>query len=158
MASHESDNVERMFDIRRSELDDDGNRVLRVEMPALRSRAADVKRLIGRDGPFSLRYEARSGEHAHAGQIDPERPRFKLRFRRGVDPDGAWLVSVDAVGPQLSWHRNLWSQWVFVQSALRRTQSEIESAEGRNSQASCGKGVPLSTWRFNAAKVGFRRP
>jgi len=131
MGTDGSSKVERFFDIKKSELDDAGNRVLWVEMPALRSRAADVRRLIGRDGPFALRYEARFGEHVHAGQIDPDEPRFTLRFRRGVDPDGAWLVSVDAVGPQLAWHENLWRQWVFVQSALRRTQREVDALAQR---------------------------
>ncbi len=131
MAPEAAENPRRMFDIRKSELDDAGNRVLSIEMPALRTHAADVERVIGAEGPYFLRYEARQGEHVRSGRFSPDRPRFRLRFRRGVDPDGAWLVRVDAVGDNEEWQRPLWRQWVFVQSALRRTQAEIDALAQR---------------------------
>jgi hypothetical protein len=131
MAPEGSDNLKRMFDIRRSELDDSGDRLLSIDMPALRTHAAEVQRVIGHSGPFSLRYEARSGEHVHSGPIDVEEARFFLRFRRGVDPDGVWQVRVEAVGPDESWVKPLWSQWLFVQSALRRSAEVIDELAQR---------------------------
>ncbi len=114
-----------MFDIRKSELDARGDRVIHVALPALRTHADDVRRVLGGADPLDLRWEARLGDHEKHGALDADRARFSMRFRRGVDPDGAWHVRI------LSGERELWSQLVFVQGRLRRSQAEIAAIAER---------------------------
>jgi hypothetical protein len=113
-----------MFDIRASELDAEGARVIQVEMPMLRDHAEDVARALSLSGPLSFEWEARLGDRQKRGSIDGARPRFSMRFQPGSDPQGAWQVRVfaaDGAGRR----RELWSQLVFVQCALRRSFAEI---------------------------------
>ncbi len=119
-----------MFDIRKSELDADGGRVIRVSMPVLADHPDEVAKALSLNGPLSFEWEARFGDHEKRGRIDPARARFSMRFRRGVDPDGAWHVRIfatDGAGRR----RELWSQLVFVQCALRRSFDEIASIAER---------------------------
>lgn len=111
----------RMFDIRRSAFDADGNRVIRVRVPALTTHPDELRRVLGSSGPLALEWVARLGEHELRGAVDPERARFTMRFRRGVHPDGAWRVTLRAG------ERELWRQSVFVQGKLARSPERIRA-------------------------------
>ncbi len=117
----------RMLDIRRSTLDAKGGRVLDLAIPALTTHPDDLRRVLHESGPFELRYEVRHGERVKRGEVDPETGRFRLRFARGVDPDGAWELRITSKAG-----RELWKQLLFVQGGLRRTQAQIAELARRH--------------------------
>ena len=123
----------RMFDIRKNELDSNGNRVLEVELTAVRTHPDDVKRVLRAKGPFELHFEAVRGEARKVGSIDPADPVFRMVFEKGVDADGVWEVTIEGSACDGSWHRELWRQRIVVQKQLRRSHEEIERLAHRYS-------------------------
>jgi hypothetical protein len=118
--------IRRMFDIVDNELDRGGNRVLTVELGALLTHPDDVRRALKRDDPFELSYTLTQGEHKKVGSIDPKRPRFRLLFEKGADPHGVWEMVIEAHGTSDGWSRQLWRQFLFVQTKLRRSSEQID--------------------------------
>ncbi len=120
-----------MFDIRSNELDEQGNRVFEIEMPALRTHPEDIRRILRAKGPFELRYWATRDQHAKTGMIDPEDPRLRVTFEKGVDPDGVWQIQIDAADPNGSWERELWRQFIFVQKERRISDERLRELAER---------------------------
>ena len=124
--------MRRMCDIRGSRLDAAGNRVVEIELTAVRTHPEDVAKLVRRKGPFSLRYEVSLGDHRLSGAIDPEQPIFELVFEHGRHPHGVWELRVEAED-ESGRTREIWRQWLFVQTKLRRTVEEIDALAMRYS-------------------------
>lgn len=112
-----------MLDIRKSELDESGNRVLGISMPGLKQAPERIAAALSLSEPLSYEWVVTNGEHEKRGTIDPKRPTIRLSFRRDQDPEGAWLLQVLARSGDKQ--KELWRQYLFVQCALRRSQAEI---------------------------------
>jgi len=124
--------VRRMFDIRSNELDAQGNRVIEVEMPALRTHLADIQKVLHTKESFALVWSARLGDRLKTGLVSlKKRVRFQMVFKVGEDPDGAWEVTVYAGKPGGGWRRTLWKQLVFVQKKLRLSHERIDELAHR---------------------------
>lgn len=123
--------LRRMFDIQRTRLDGRGNRVLTIDLTALRTHPADVRKVLRHDGPFDLSYQATRGEHSKHGRIDPDDPTFEIVFDKGVDPHGVWEIEIDASCPDGTWMKVLWKQLLFVQTELRLSRARIDQLARR---------------------------
>ena len=135
--------MRRMFDIQGSALDERGNRVLDIELTALRTHTEDVRRVLRAKRvlpaanspaefaePFELRYRVTHGDHKKTGLIDPEQARLRLVFEQGRDPDGVWDLTIEADGR--NYRCELWRQKLFVQKRLRRTHEQIDDIARRH--------------------------
>jgi len=123
--------LRRMFDIHTSRLDERGNRVIGIELTALRTHPTDVRKVLRRKGPFDLSYQVTLGEHSKHGRIDPDDPRFEIVFEKGVDPHGVWTIEIDASCPDGTWMKGLWKQLLFVQTELRLSRERIDELARR---------------------------
>ena len=120
-----------MFDIRRNELDEQGNRVFEIELSALRTHRKDVERVLRSKGDFELRFWATRDQHAKTGLIDPDDPCMRVVFEKGVDPDGIWHIQIDAGAADGSWERELWRQDIFVQKERRLDDERLRQLAER---------------------------
>lgn len=124
--------LRRMFDIYETRLDERGNRVIGIELGALRTHPGDVRRVLRRDGSFDLTYQVKQGERTKHGRIDPEDPRFSIVFDKGNDPHGVWEIEIDASCPEGTWTQVLWRQLIFVQTELRLSPARIDELARRH--------------------------
>lgn len=120
-----------MLDIRTSELDERGDRVIEIDLPGLRDHLDDIRRTLRIKGDFDVGYRVEQGARVKAGYVDLQRPSLSLRFARGQDPDGVWELSLDAADPGGRWERPLWRQSLFVQKQISRTDAEIDALAQR---------------------------
>jgi hypothetical protein len=123
--------MRKMFDIRRSSLDESGNRVLEIALPAVSDHLDDVRRALRAKGGFALHYDVRCGEHHKHGSIDLDSPQLTLVFESGVDPDGVWELTIEGVADDGKWTRELWRQGLFIQKKLRLTHERIDELARR---------------------------
>ncbi len=127
----ESSGGRRMFDIRRNDLDEDGNRVFEIELCAVRTHAGDIRALVGRRGDFVLSYRVSCGEHHKQGSIDPDAPRFSVIFDKKADPDGVWEMVIHAKAGEGDWSKEIWRQRLFVQKERRLSDEAIRELAHR---------------------------
>jgi len=123
--------VRRMLDIRTTRLDEHGNRVLELDLTALRTHPEDVRAVLRREGPFELDYRVVCGNHQKQGAISPEDPGFELVFDEGIDPHGVWELTIHASCPRGRWRKELWKQLLFVQTELRLDREQIDELARR---------------------------
>ncbi|MFT4626887.1 MAG: hypothetical protein ACI8PZ_005568 [Myxococcota bacterium] len=119
------DDRPRMLDIRSNEADAQGNRVLTLDMPALRTHPAQVAKALRARTPFTLEWTVTHGKHSKQGRLDPTTLPLTLVFRRGHDPDGAWNLRIVAVGTDGRWRKELWKQLLWVQPNLRVPDAQV---------------------------------
>lgn len=120
-----------MFDICSNVLDERGDRVITIDLRAVRTHPDEVRRVLRVDGELELSFAAVRGEHRKEGAIDPSDPRFELRFERGKDPDGVWEVRITGGAPGTGKIRELWKQGLFVQGARRLDDATIDELARR---------------------------
>lgn len=121
----------RMFDIQQSTLDDHGNRVIDIELPALRTHPQDIQRLLRARGPIDVTYEAVCGDHRKTGDLDADRPHFQLRFEKGRDPEGVWQITVRGTDLTTGKTRDIWTQSLFVQTRRRISAERLDELAQR---------------------------
>ncbi len=114
-----------MFDLVSNVEGSRGERIMMVEMRALKTHPAEVREAFDLEGPFELTWSADRGERRIEGRIDPEDPRFTMVFERGKHPDGLWEVTVRArsAGREVQ----IWRQDVFLQNDLDRSWERIDA-------------------------------
>lgn len=115
-----------MFDIRLNTLDSDGNRVFEIEVGAVKTHADLIARALKARGPYAIHWRATCGEHSKEGRVNLDHPVIPLVFRKGVDPDGVWEVTLEGVDPDGRWRRPLWRQLIFVQKQFSRSLERID--------------------------------
>lgn len=114
--------MRRMFDIRHSALDALGNRVLEVELTAVRNHPEDVRRVLRSNSRLDLRYRVSREGHLKTGAIDADDPVMRLTFEHEKDPNGVWEVVITGANGT----RELWRQLIFVQTKLRQSHARID--------------------------------
>lgn len=116
--------IRRMFDIQRNTLDEDGNRIIDIELTAYTTHYEEICGALYFK-PVELLYKVTCGDHVKEGVVPVTAPRFRLVFERGRDPSGVWEVSIharDAYG----YSDEVWRQSLFVQTRFKRDPAHIE--------------------------------